>query len=103
MLTRIPSWLSSHWRTTAIIVSAAGLAMMFRLTRENSPARPGPQGEKDVHKLAEKISKFARETHAAYPTGDVIVSEGDLAMSAKTGFELRFQNPLRTGVLSPVP
>jgi hypothetical protein len=78
MLTRIPSWLSRHWRATAIIASAAGLAMMFRLTREDSPGRPGPKAEKDIQKPAEKISKFARETHQAYPTGDV--SEGDLAM-----------------------
>ena len=53
---------------------------MFRLTREDSPARLGPKGEKDIQKLAEKISKFGRETHAAYPTGDVIVSEDDLAV-----------------------
>jgi hypothetical protein len=80
MLTRIPSWLATHWRTTAIVVSTAGLAAMFRLTRDDRPARPGPKGEKDIQKLAEKISKYAHKTHAVYPTGDVIVSEGDLAL-----------------------
>ena len=48
---------------------------MFRLTRDDNPARPGPKGEKDIQKLAEKISKFAHKTHAAYPTGDVIVAK----------------------------
>jgi hypothetical protein len=80
MLTRIPSWLASNWRTTVVIASAAGLAAMFRLTRDDNAARPGQKGEKDIQKLADKISKFGRETHAVYPTGDVIVSEDDLAV-----------------------
>ena len=35
--------------------------------------------EKDVHTLAEKISKYAGEMQQKYPTGSVVVSEDDLA------------------------
>jgi DNA-binding GntR family transcriptional regulator len=35
--------------------------------------------EKDLQALAEKISKYAREIREKYPTGNVVVSENDLA------------------------
>jgi DNA-binding GntR family transcriptional regulator len=35
--------------------------------------------EKDLHSLAEKISKYALEMQTRYPTGSVVVSENDLA------------------------
>ena len=35
--------------------------------------------EKDLHTLAEKISKYARDMQARYPNGSVVVSEDDLA------------------------
>jgi len=35
--------------------------------------------EKDVHTLAQKISKYAGEMQRKYPTGTVVVSEDDLA------------------------
>jgi hypothetical protein len=73
-------WVLSHWRVTAIVACALGVAATFRLNRDEAPTHRDERHDKDVQKLAERISKFARDTHQAYPTGDVIVSEDDLAM-----------------------
>ena len=35
--------------------------------------------KKERRSLAEKISVYGRRVHQRYPTGDVVVSEGDLA------------------------
>lgn len=35
--------------------------------------------EKDLHTLAEKISRYARDMQEKYPSGSVVVSEDDLA------------------------
>jgi len=79
-LTRIPSWATSHWRATAILACATiGAIVTLRWSRDDNPGRSEQSREKDIQKLAEKISKYAHKTHAAYPTGDVIVSENDLA------------------------
>jgi len=79
-LTRIPSWVTSHWRTTAILACATiGAIATLRWSRDDNPGRSDHGREKDIQKLAEKIAKYARKTHQAYPTGDVIVSENDLA------------------------
>jgi len=80
-LTRMPSWVTSHWRTTAILACATmGTIATLRWSRDDSPGRADQSRERDIQKLAEKISKYARKTHEAYPTGDVIVSEADLAI-----------------------
>ena len=36
-------------------------------------------GKKELRRLADKISTYGRNVHQRYPTGDVIVSERDLA------------------------
>src|SRR2546430_7301574 len=35
--------------------------------------------EKELRALADKILAYGRTVHQCYPTGDVVVSEGDLA------------------------
>jgi hypothetical protein len=35
--------------------------------------------QKEVRALTERISAYARTTHQRFPSGDVVVSEGDLA------------------------
>jgi hypothetical protein len=86
IFTRISSWIVLHWRTSAVITCAglaAGIAVAAKRSLETSP--PGVQRaerkrEKELRTLARKISSYARNVHKCYPTGDVVVSQVDLAM-----------------------
>src|SRR2546422_6131720 len=43
------------------------------------PQRVERNGKKELRRLADKISIYGRNVHQRYPTGDVVVSERDLA------------------------
>src|SRR6185437_17172749 len=73
--TRLPSWLAEHWRGSALTVCLAAAILALRLGREDEQQRQ----KKELEQLAEKIANYARETHKKFPTGDVVVSEEDLA------------------------
>jgi len=82
-LTRGFSWIALHWRTSAVIACAAvGIAFTTRRCLETDEARD--QGmernrKKELRGLADKISIYGCKVHQRYPTGDVVVSERDLA------------------------
>ena len=78
-LTRIPSWLAAHWRGAAIAGCAAGAVAVLRWSADKDPERAARMQEKDLHMLAEKISRYARSVQQKYPSGSVVVSEDDLA------------------------
>ncbi len=78
-LTRTPSWLAEHWRGAALIACAIGAVAALRWNYDKDPERRARMQEKDLHSLAEKISKYARNMQEKYPTGSVVVSEDDLA------------------------
>ena len=71
-LTRGLSWIALHWRTSAVIAGAVGIAATCRWCLETDEVR-------DQRALADKISTYGRNVHRRYPTGDVVVSERDLA------------------------
>ena len=76
------SWLASHWRIGAAIVSAAGIAAVGRRFLEGEQARAQRaerRREKELRALADRISTYGRNVHQRYPTGEVVVSERDLA------------------------
>jgi hypothetical protein len=73
--TRLPSWLAEHWRGSALTVCLAAAILALRLGREDEQRRQ----KKELEQLAEKIANYAKETHQKFPTGDVVVSEEDLA------------------------
>ncbi|HET7150665.1 MAG TPA: hypothetical protein VFI60_04590 [Candidatus Acidoferrum sp.] len=77
-VTRIPSWLTAHWRGAALVACAIGAAAILR-SHNKDPERAARMKEKDLQTLAERISKYAREMQARYPNGSVVVSEDDLA------------------------
>jgi len=80
--TRILSWIASHWRTSVLIASAVGIAVTCRWcleTDETRAQRTQRNRKKEVRALADKISSYGRNVHQRYPTGDVVVSECDLA------------------------
>src|SRR5579864_4700141 len=73
--TRIPSWFAEHWRGSALTVCLTAAVLALRLGREDEHQRQ----KKELEQLAEKIANYAKETHQTFPTGDVVVSEEDLA------------------------
>ena len=80
-VSRISTLVVEHWRGSAISVCLAAVVLAFRLGPKEDPQR---RQEKKVQRLAEKITKYAHQTHRTYPTGDVVVSEADLAMRLHT-------------------
>ena len=80
-LTSIVSSMPLHW-WVALIISALGIAAIClrAFETEDSRTRRAEQTKKkELRSLAEKISLYGRTVHQRYPTGDVIVSERDLA------------------------
>ena len=65
----------------ALIVSAIGLAICLRVLETDGARakRAERKKRKELQSLAERISSYGRTVHERYPTGDVIVSERDLA------------------------
>jgi hypothetical protein len=65
-----------------LIFCAAGLMAICARAFETDEARTRRNQrskKKELHSLAERISGYARGIHQRYPTGDVVVSERDLA------------------------
>jgi len=81
--TRAFSWIALHWRTSAVIACAAvGIAVTTRRCLETDEARVQREQrnrKKQLRALADRISTYGRKVHQRYPSGDVVVSEGDLA------------------------
>jgi len=80
-LTRVPSWIASNWKTSAVVVCAVGVAATCRWYLETDKARvqrAQRKREKELRALADKILAYGRTVHQCYPTG-AVVSEGDLA------------------------
>jgi hypothetical protein len=70
-----------HW-WVALIISVLGIAALFVRVLESDGARAKRaerNKKKELRSLAERISSYGRTVHQRYPTGDVIVSERDLA------------------------
>ena len=82
-LTRCYSWIALHWRTSAVIACAAvGIVVTTRRCLEPDEARVQREQRnrrRELRALADKISAYGRKVHQRYPTGDVVVSERDLA------------------------
>ena len=80
--TPIPSWIASHWTISAAIACAVGMAAACRICLETEQAkaqRAARNRKKELRTLADKISRYGRNVHQRYPTGDVVVSERDLS------------------------
>jgi hypothetical protein len=80
-LTSVFSSMPPRW-WLALILSALGTAVicMRAFETEDSRARRAERNKrKELRSLAERISSYGQGVHQRYPTGDVIVSERDLA------------------------
>jgi hypothetical protein len=66
----------------ALIVSALGIAAMGMRALQTGETRAKSaerKRRKELRLLADKISGYGQGIHQRYPTGDVVVSEQDLA------------------------
>jgi hypothetical protein len=66
----------------ALIVFALGVAATCLRVLESDRARASRaarKSKKDLLSLTDKISAYGQRVHQRYPTGDVVVSERDLA------------------------
>jgi hypothetical protein len=69
-----------HW--IVLVSCAVGLAVICARalqTEEARARRTEQKKKKELQSLTERISGYARSIHERYPTGDVVVSERDLA------------------------
>jgi hypothetical protein len=75
------SRIALHW-WVVLIAGATGIAATCRWCLETDEAcaqRAQRKDTKELRALADKISTYGRKVHHRYPTGDVVVSEHDLA------------------------
>jgi hypothetical protein len=66
----------------ALIISVLGIAALCLRVLESDESRAKRaerNRKKELRSLAERISSYGHTVHQRYPTGDVIVSERDLA------------------------
>ena len=80
-LTSVLSSMPLQWRV-ALIISGLGIAAICLRVFEGEGVRAKRaerNKKKELRSLAERISSYGHAVHQRYPTGDVIVSEGDLA------------------------
>ena len=81
-LTRLPSWIALHWKSGAVVAGFVGIAATCKWcleTDEVRDQRAQRKANKELRALADRISTYGRNVHQRYPTGDVVVSERDLA------------------------
>ena len=81
-ITRIPSWIALHWKGSAVVAGFVGIAATCRWcleTDESRGQRAQRKTTKELRALADRISTYGSSVHQRYPTGDVVVSERDLA------------------------
>jgi cysteine sulfinate desulfinase/cysteine desulfurase-like protein len=76
------SWIALHWKSGALVAGFVGIAAACRWCLETDRARAQRAErtrKKELRTLADRISTYGRNVHRRYPTGDVVVSECDLA------------------------
>jgi len=81
LLTDIFSPIPLRW-WLALIISVLGIAAFCIRAFETEEARARRaerNKKKELRSLADRISSYGQGVHQRYPTGDVIVSERDLA------------------------
>jgi hypothetical protein len=82
-LLRMYPFLAPHWAMTTVISCTVGFACFICVrcleTKDARAQRIRRKNEREIKVLTERISKYARNVHKRFPTGDVVVGEKDLA------------------------
>jgi hypothetical protein len=70
-----------RWWITLIIVALGITAICLRALESDRAraSRAARKSKKELLSLTDKISAYGQRVHQRYPTGDVVVSERDLA------------------------
>ena len=79
IFTDIRSWIASHWPACVVIAGATIGALVYTRFSETDKLQYEQKRKKELSRLANQINRYARNVHQRYPTGDVVVSEADLA------------------------
>ncbi len=80
-LTSVLSLMPLLW-WVALIISVLGIAAICLRVLESDESRAKRaerNKKKELRSLAQRISSYGQDVHQRYPSGDVIVSERDLA------------------------
>lgn len=75
------SWITFHWRIL-LVACALGITATCKACLESDDARAQSaqsRQKKELRALADRISTYGHKVHQRYPSGDVVVSECDLA------------------------
>jgi hypothetical protein len=80
-LTNALSSMPLHWWVSLIISTLGIIAICLRAFESDGvrAKRAERNKKKELRSLAERISSYGQGVHQRFPTGDVIVSEQDLA------------------------
>ena len=72
---------SPQWALVAFaaVVGIAAATVKAFECEESRARRAELKKQKEIRALTQKISAYARRVHQQFPSGDVVVSEGDLA------------------------
>jgi hypothetical protein len=75
------AWLLLHWQIPVIVCVLGFMAMWTKVFKSDRGRSERLQQKRraQLRALAEKISKYGCQMHERYPTGDVVVSQRDLA------------------------
>ena len=75
------SWIALHWRIALIVLLLLATPVGIRCleSEKTRTARTRRKQTERLRALADKILTHGKTVHQRYPTGDVIVSEADLA------------------------
>jgi CRP-like cAMP-binding protein len=75
------AWLLLHWQIPVIICVLGFMAMWTKLFGSDQARSERLQQKRrtQMRALADRISKYGCQMHERYPTGDVVVSQRDLA------------------------
>jgi hypothetical protein len=79
--TKIVSSIPLYWWIVSSIGALTMVAVSARAfeTDRSRAKRAERKKERELRSLADKISRYGQIVHQSYPTGDVVVSEHDLA------------------------
>ena len=83
--TSILSSVSPQWWFVLLASLVGIVAASIRVfeSEESKARRAGLKKQKELRSLAQRISTYGRTVHQQFPTGDVVVSELDLAQQLR--------------------
>ena len=76
------SWIVARWRIGALLVSGLAVTCIYKVSTETEEQRAQKASQKrqnELSRVAKQIYTYADDLHKRYPTGEVVISDTDLA------------------------